>query len=48
MDDGKLDVLDSVGLHVPSWAVPNFPPGGLDNKGSLGVPIPGDDISLRT
>lgn len=46
VDAGKLDVLDRVGLHVPSWAVPNFPPTGLDNRGSLEVPIPGDDILL--
>lgn len=46
VDAGKLDVLDRVCLHVPSWAVPNFPPTGLDNRGSLEVPIPGDDILL--
>lgn len=46
VDDGKLDVLDRVGLQVPSWAIPNFPPKGLDNRGSLEVPIPGDDILL--
>lgn len=46
VDDGKLDVLDRVGLQVPSWAVPNFPPTGLDNRGSLEVPIPGDNILI--
>ncbi len=46
VDDGKLDVLDRVGLQVLSWVVPNFPPTGLDSRGSLGVPIPGDDILL--
>lgn len=46
VDDGKLDVLDRVGLQVPSWAIPNFPPTGLDNRGSLEVPIPGDNILI--
>ncbi len=46
VDDGKLYVLDRVGLQVLSWAVPKFPPTGLDSRGSLGVPIPGDDILL--
>lgn len=46
VDVGKLAVLGSELLHRPSWAVDNLPP-GLAKRGSVGVPMPGDDISLR-
>lgn len=46
VDVGKLTVLDSELLQRPSWAVDNLPP-GLAKRGSLGVPMPGDDISLK-
>ncbi len=39
VDDGKLHVLDRVGLQVLSWAVPKFPPTGLESRGSLGDPF---------
>lgn len=41
---GKLAVLGSELLHRPSCAEDVLLP-GLDKRGSLGVPIPGDDIS---
>lgn len=41
---GKLAVLGSELLHRPSCVEDVLLP-GLDKRGSLGVPIPGDDIS---
>lgn len=46
VDVGKLQVLGRVGLHVSLWVVPKPSRPGLANKGSLGVPIPGDDITF--
>lgn len=50
VDDGKLTVLGMELLQRTSFVAPNdlsddLPP-GLANRGSLGVPIPGDDITL--
>lgn len=46
VDVGKLQVLGRVGLHVSLWAVPKPSRPGLAKRGSLGVPIPGEDITL--
>lgn len=46
VDIGKLQVFGRVGLHVSPWAVPKPSRPGLAKRGSLSVPIPGEDITL--
>lgn len=45
-EDGKLEVLGREGLQEASWIDPALLPAGLARRGSLGVPMPGDDITL--
>lgn len=46
MEVGKLEVLGREGLQEASWIPPALLPAGLARRGSLGVPMPGDDITL--